>query len=137
MSRKEVLQMIKDYPYATLGTVDSEGCPRLRPMLITPADDNFLLWSSTHIDSGKYKEMKNNPKVELLFWDKDTGTEIRVTAIADVSGKADKKSEIFKINPKIKNCFGKIDNPIFVHLEFKPTSVRYKYKGFCDYTEVL
>ncbi len=137
MTREEVLQMIKDYPYATLGTVDEQGRPRLRPMLITPADDNFLLWSSTHIESGKYKEMKNNPNVELLFWDKATGTEIRVSAIADVSGGENKKSKMFKINPKIENCFGRVNNPIFVHLEFKPTSVRYKYKGFCGYTEVL
>jgi len=136
VTREEVLQKIKNYPYAILGTaIGNQPC--LRPMLITPIDDNFLLWSSTHIESGKYKQMMKNSKVELLFWDKKTGTEIRVTATASVTGGATKKQKIFDINPKVEACFGTIDNPIFALLEFKPTSVRYKYKGFRGYTEVL
>lgn len=133
MSLDTVRQLIAEAGYATMAT-SIDGQPRVRPMAFVMLDDGRL-WSSTYCSSGKYEELKENPRVELCFVGKKR-VHLRISGIADVTGDEKKKAELLRCNPKVGKHFSGGDDPNFVHIEVVPTDIRYKEHGFCEYTVV-
>jgi pyridoxamine 5'-phosphate oxidase len=75
---------------ATLATVDEDGRPTARMVLLKQADqDGFVFY--TNLDSQKGREIENNPNVALCFWWPALQEQIRIEgAVVPVSdGEAD------------------------------------------------
>jgi len=109
-----------------------DGQPRCRPMTFRLTDD-FKLWSSTYRSSGKVKEFEKNPRVEVCFVGKGN-VHLRVEGIVDLSGGAEKKEKLLEMNSKVRSHFSGGDDKKFVHVEIRPTRLRWMPPGFGEYT---
>ena len=134
MSLQVPLRIIEEAGYGIMATC-AEGKPRCRPMAFVVPDGEFRLWSSTFAGSGKAKELRADPAVEVCFLDGDK-VQLRISGTADLSGSREKKERLLELNPRVAKHFSGPDDPNFVHIEIVPSRVRWMPPGFGEYTEV-
>ncbi|HNS98235.1 MAG TPA: pyridoxamine 5'-phosphate oxidase family protein [Polyangiaceae bacterium] len=123
-------EIIERAPYGSLATY-ANGHPRVRPMAFVLLDDGRL-WSSTYHCSGKFLELQTNPHVEICFVD-DRKLHVRIEGIVSLDGGPEKKRELLERNPKVRRHFPDELDPKFVHIEVRPSRIRWKKMGFCEY----
>ncbi len=133
MSQDKVRKIVQSAGYCQMAT-SVNGQPRVRPMKFVVTDD-FKFWCTTINISGKVKELKENPKVELCWVDKE-GNHLRVSGTADLSGGADKKRKLLELHPGALGLFKDEYDPKLVHVEVTPNRVRWKTHSFGEYNEV-
>lgn len=89
MTSEEILEIIQSNPAFHLATVDGDQ-PHVRGMLLYKADKEGIIFHTGTIKD-LYRQIVNNPKVELCFHDFKKGIQIRVkgtlTEIKDVAVK--------------------------------------------------
>ncbi|MDY0002166.1 MAG: pyridoxamine 5'-phosphate oxidase family protein [Polyangia bacterium] len=110
------------------------GRARVRPMAFVLKGDGCL-WSSTYRESGKVREMEENPVVEILFVD-GKGNQARVEGLVDLGGGEAEKAALLEANPRVRNHFSSERDPRFVLLKVMPSRIRWKPPGFSEYTEI-
>ena len=93
MNKAEILNLLNANPSFTLATCELDQ-PRVRGMLLYKADERGIIF---HMGNFKdmYKQIKNNPKAELCFFDSKTGTQVRVSGVLEESVDDALKEEIF------------------------------------------
>ena len=64
-------KIIKEAYFSTLITVDKNGQPRARVMEPFEPDKNFIIWLATNPKSRKVKQLKNNSRATLHYFDKN------------------------------------------------------------------
>jgi len=133
MSLDKVREIIQRSRYGSLATC-VDGQPHVRPMAFIMLEDGRL-WSSTYNVSGKFKELQDNPRVEICFVD-DRKLHLRIEGTASICGGEEDKRALLEKNPKVRRHFPDEHDGKFVHIEVKPTRVRWKKMGFCEYEEV-
>ena len=133
MSREKVREIIASAGYCQMATC-AEGQPRVRPMKFIVTED-FKFWCTTVNVSGKVKEFKQNPKVELCWVDKERN-HLRISGIVDVSGGVEKKKKLLELHPGAKGLFTDENDPKLVHVEVVPTKIRWKDHSFGEYNQV-
>ncbi|MDP8248561.1 MAG: pyridoxamine 5'-phosphate oxidase family protein [Candidatus Tritonobacter lacicola] len=131
MKLEKARAIIREAGYGVVSTCVN-GQPRCRPMAFRLTDD-FRLWSSTYLSSGKVREFLANPKVEVCFVGKDK-VHLRVEGIVDITGGPEKKEKLLEMNPKVRRHFSGGYDEKFVHVEIVPTFVRWTPPGFGEYT---
>ena len=134
MSIERVKEIISDAGYGDLATCVN-GQPRIRPMSVVVMD-GLRLWSSTYRQSGKVREIEENPRVEICFTDKKK-VHVRIEGIADISGGPEKKKQLLELNPKVARHFPDENDPKFVHIEIVPTLIRWTEPGFGEYHNII
>jgi len=133
MSQEKAREIIADAGYAVLATC-VEGQPRLRPMKFVVTGD-FKFWCSTVNVSGKMQEFAANPRVEILWVDKQ-GNQLRVEGLLNATGGTEKKRRLFELHPGMRGLFSDEHDPRLVHVEVTPTRVRWKPSGFSEYNPI-
>ncbi len=133
MSREKVRKIVLSAGSCQMAT-SVNGQPRVRPMKFVVTDD-FKFWCSTVNISGKVKELKDNPKVELCWVDRK-GNHLRVAGIADTTGNIEKKKKLLELHPGAIGLFADENDPSLIHVEVVPTRVRWKDHSFGEYNEV-
>ena len=121
--------IISQTTYCGLVTVDPTGQPQVRTMNPFPVKDDFVIWFATSRNSGKVKELKNNPKVSVYFSD-----HVKAIGYVNITGKAeviDDKELLVKMK---REYWSGIQNwqDVFVLIKIKPESLKvinYKF-GF-------
>ncbi|WDF51385.1 pyridoxal 5'-phosphate synthase [Paenibacillus sp. KACC 21273] len=83
---KLAIEMKVKEPHAmTISTVDSDGFPDARVLIIKEAkDDSFYF--ATGLESQKGQHIQHNPKVALTFYWPELGRQIRIRGIAEDMG---------------------------------------------------
>ena len=76
MKKQQIYEIINSNPQFFLATADKDQ-PRVRGMFLYRADEEGIIFH-TGIMKDVYRQIENNPKVELCFFDQKTGTQIRV-----------------------------------------------------------
>mgnify|MGYP003683214681 CR=1 FL=1 len=97
----EQAQKVTDFePTAmTLATVDSEGMPSARVVLLKKYDESGLCFF-TNFDSKKGEELKTHPKAALAFhWEKPFHRQIRVRGVIEQMSYAE-SNEYFQTRPR-------------------------------------
>lgn len=91
MRKEELFQIMNENPVFHLATMDGEQ-PRVRGMLLYRADEQGIIF---HTASTKdvYRQIKENPKVELCF--QGQGIQIRVSGTLENVKDENLKNEIF------------------------------------------
>ncbi|MDE5780436.1 MAG: pyridoxamine 5'-phosphate oxidase family protein [Lachnospiraceae bacterium] len=91
MRKEELFQIMNENPVFHLATMDGEQ-PRVRGMLLYSADEQGIIF---HTASTKdvYRQIKENPKVELCF--QGQGIQIRVSGTLENVEDENLKNEIF------------------------------------------
>jgi len=102
MTRDEILGFINGHPACNLATVDAEGQPHVRGMLMYRADDKGIIFHTGDFKD-LWRQIVNNPKVEICFFDAKTNTQVRVTGVAQSVEDLGLKEEIVKARPFLKS----------------------------------
>ena len=80
MNKSDVFTFINGNPTFYLATSENKK-PHVRVITLFRADDNGIIFATgKHKDV--YKQLIANPYVELLFWNTDEGTQIRISGAA-------------------------------------------------------
>lgn len=94
MSKEEILEVLKHIGNCSVATIDSvSGEPRVR--MINPAiisDDEIIFHTGTFKEFDK--QLQNQSKIELCFFDKDSYLQIRVRGIAELENNNEIKEQI-------------------------------------------
>jgi pyridoxamine 5'-phosphate oxidase len=100
MNSTEILQFINAHPACSLATVEGNQ-PRVRGMLVYKADVKGLVF---HTGTGKslYKQVQANPRVEVVFNDPETRTQVRVAGVTEIVNDMALKKEIVEARPFMK-----------------------------------
>jgi pyridoxamine 5'-phosphate oxidase len=77
MNRQDVFELMKSNPAFFLATIDGNQ-PRVRGMLLYRADESGIVFH-TGTFKDVYKQIQNNPRVELCFNDFKKGIQLRVS----------------------------------------------------------
>lgn len=134
MSLEIAREIILRSTHGSLATCDQLQ-PRVRPMAFVLLDDGRL-WSSTYASSGKARELEQNQHVEVCFVD-DRKMHLRVEGIVSLEGGPDEKRELLERNPGVRRHFPDEHDTKFVHIEVRPTRMRWKTMGFGEYQDIV
>jgi uncharacterized pyridoxamine 5'-phosphate oxidase family protein len=94
MTRQEIIELIKNNPAFHLATMDGDQ-PRVRGMLLYKADETGIVFHSGTMKD-VYKQIVNNPKVELCFNDFNKGIQVRVSGEMEIVNDNALKDEIYE-----------------------------------------
>lgn len=92
MDKKEILEFLNANPVCFLATAEGSQ-PHVRGMLMYRADENGIIFSSGTMKD-LYKQIKENPQVELCFFSQKDNTQIRVSGSAKLVDDLEFKKEI-------------------------------------------
>ncbi len=98
MTREEVFEFVNANPVCYLATVEGDA-PHVRAMGMYKADERGILIQLSTV-KGMYKELVENPKVELCF--NGGGKQVRVSGKAEFLEDQALKEEVLKARPFLK-----------------------------------
>ena len=98
MTREEIISFIKANPTCYLATAEGDT-PHVRPMGMYEADERGILIQLSTV-KGMYREVVQNPKVELCF--NGSGKMVRVSGMAEFIENQGLKEEVVKARPFLK-----------------------------------
>lgn len=81
MDKAEIMELIVKNPVFFLGTTEGDQ-PRVRGMLLYKIDESGIVFHTANMRE-LYKQVENNPKVELCFNEYKTSTQVRVTGVLE------------------------------------------------------
>ena len=77
MTKEEIIQMIRDNPSMQLATVDADGAPHTRGMMMYSVDETGIVFHTSN-QKDLYKQLKGEPRVEASFLNREKFIQIRV-----------------------------------------------------------
>ncbi len=92
MTSQEILELINRNPVIHLATVEDDQ-PRVRGMLLYKADESGIVFHSGTMKD-VYRQVVNNPNVELCFNDFTNNVQVRVSGKLEIVDDNNLKDEI-------------------------------------------
>ncbi len=92
MTKEEIFELMNNNPAFHLATV-ADDQPRVRAMLLYKADETGIIFHSGTMKD-VYKQISNNPKVELCFNDLTQNIQLRVSGKLEIVDDINLKNEI-------------------------------------------
>lgn len=92
MTGQEIIDLINKNPVIHLATVEGDQ-PRVRGMLLYKADESGIVFHSGTMKD-VYRQVVNNPKVELCFNDFNNGVQVRISGKLEIVEDNNLKDEI-------------------------------------------
>lgn len=68
--------------FCAMITVDDQGVPRARTMDPFKPDSNFVVWFGTYVNTRKVKQIRENPRVTLYYFDRQSESYVILTGMA-------------------------------------------------------
>lgn len=107
----EVLNFLNENPVQYLGTTDKDGSPKVRPFQFMLEKDGKLFFGTSN-QKEVYREIKNNPSIELCTSSK-TFAWLRLSGKVVFSNDLNIKAEVIEHSPLVKSIYKTPDNPTF------------------------
>lgn len=121
MTYDDVMAFVKENPVCTIATVEGDQ-PRVRGFLTVTFDDD-VLYFTTGTMKNVYRQLSENPRVELCYLTPDYQTMLRVTGeVAFVDDRA-KKQKLIDERDYLKGF--NADDPAFVLLKIARGEARF------------
>ncbi len=127
--------VIRNAKFPMLATVDSDNCPRVRPVSPVRVDDDFTIYVANLRSYHKTAEIAANPAVELAYLAPDHD-QVRITGKAEIVTEGEVIDEIWESNPLLKQYLGSPENPEFILYRVIPKRVRFMREWALEYHEV-
>ena len=112
MNRQEIFAFLNQYTVATLATTDGER-PYLRYVWTVKSDENGILFHTGKMKD-MFKQLMNNPNVEICFVNEDRSIQIRVFGKARMLDDLVIKNELAEKRPFLKDIEKKLGNLDFL-----------------------
>jgi len=100
MNREEIIKLINNNLTCHLATVENDE-PHVRGMMTYRADEEGILFHTANTKD-LYEQIKNNPLVEICYFDKEKNIQVRVMGEAVIKDDMDLKKEIVQNRPFLK-----------------------------------
>lgn len=115
--RNQALSILEEVRIFYLASIDGE-VPRLRPMTKL-YNQGFCIWSCSHKDTNKIKQIRENPMVEACFLDQ-SNRHLRVMGAAEIfDGEVDWEAMPFR-----KDELPMLEDPDYILIKIFPKEVR-------------
>jgi len=92
---KKLGELIKGIPTAMLGTVDSHGRLRSRPMMTQEAEFNGDLWFFSSKEIGKLEELERDSRVNVIYSDTRQNRFVSISGHAEMTQNQNKIEELW------------------------------------------
>jgi general stress protein 26 len=89
-------EVIEASQYCALITLDSLGAPRSRAMDPFPLEEGFVIWFGTNSHSRKVKEIRNDSRVNLYYFDKELSAYVTLFGHAEIVNDKAAKEKYWK-----------------------------------------
>lgn len=106
-----IVSFLNDNPIQYLATIGLDNKPKIRPFQFM-LEDNGKLYFCTSNKKEIFKELKNNPYVEISIADKNFSW-LRLNGKVVFSNDENIKKKILENSPLVKSIYKNFDNPIF------------------------
>lgn len=123
---KEVLKYLKENPTFYLATEEG-GQPRVRPFGVV-AEFEGKLYISTNNQKKVYRQMLENPKVEICTMGKD-GTWIRIEAQVVHDDRREARAQMLSENPSLSQMYTADDGKMEVLYLKDATATVYSFRN--------
>ncbi len=125
---EQVIKLLEESPAVYVGTADENGHPHVRPFALTFYKDGKFYFSTSNKTSA-YRDLKNNPFVEISVMSKEY-VWIRIFAKIVFTQDIKIKETAIATKEMLKNFFGSADNPEFnMFFLTEGTATIYDYSG--------
>ena len=91
-SKNEIYEFINENPYFHLASLEGDQ-PRVRTILLYRADENGIIFH-TGAQKDLFKQLGNNPRVEMCFNNYQDNIQVRITGITELVDDLAIKKEI-------------------------------------------
>lgn len=118
MSFEECIKFAVENPVCFLATVDGDQ-PRVRGFLVLYANENGFYFTTGRAKD-VYRQLQENPRLELCFFNSQSGKQMRVTGKAEWIDDLDFRAKVLEDRPWLKDYgTGKPDDPVFAVLHIR------------------
>lgn len=107
----EVVKFLVENPVQFLGTTGLDGNPKVRPFQFMLERDGKLFFCTSN-QKEVYKEIKNNPNIELCT-SSPSFAWMRLSGTVAFSDDMDIKAAVIEHSPLVKSIYKSPDNPAF------------------------
>ena len=107
---REVLEYLKECGVFYIAT-DEQGQPRVRPFGVV-ADFEGKLYISTNNQKDVFKQMQENPKIEISGMKNDTWIRVEATAVRD--NRKEAREKMLADNPSLEKMYAADDGKMEV-----------------------
>ena len=115
MTKAEIIKFMNDNLACTLATAENNQ-PHLRGMMTYRADEDGIIF---HTGNTKdlYSQIKNNPLVEVCFFNPQSNIQVRVKGKATIKDDLELKKEIVEARPFLKPWVEKMGYDLLVIIQ--------------------
>ena len=129
--KQTVTDMLKIPQLASVATITLDFKPWTRYMMIN-SDENFIIRTTSFVNSRKVKQIEKNPEVHLTFGVNDPMTEmgkpyVQIQGIAKISTDPEEKNKQW--NDMLAKYFSGPEDPNYVVMIVEPYRVEYTSSG--------
>ena len=121
MTFKDVLAFAEENPVCKLATMDGDQ-PRVRAFLTVTFGDG-IIYFSTAATKDIYRQISENPKVELCYCSGDFSRMLRIAGEIEVVDDREKKQKLIDERDYLKGFTA--DDPLFILLRLPHGSARF------------
>ncbi len=121
MKAKDVIDFVRENPVCTLATADGEQ-PRARGFLSVLFDDGKIYFT-TAATKGVWKQISENPRVELCYLTPDFSRMLRITGEIEEVDDREKKRKLIEERDYLKRFSA--GDPVFKLLRLKSGKARF------------
>ena len=123
MSLQDVLAFVQENPVCTFATVEGNQ-PRARGFLTVLFDDGKIYFT-TAATKKVYKQISENPNVELCYLSRDFGKMLRITGVIEIVDERKKKQKLLDERDYLKHLNGNAADPVFIMLRLSHGTARF------------
>ncbi|PIQ88885.1 MAG: pyridoxamine 5'-phosphate oxidase [Candidatus Omnitrophica bacterium CG11_big_fil_rev_8_21_14_0_20_42_13] len=112
MTKEEIIKFMNENLTCYLATAENNQ-PRVRAMMAYRADEKGIIFSTGNTKD-LYRQIKNNPLVEVCFFNAQSNTQVRVKGKAVIKEDIELKKEIVNNRPFLKPVVEKMGYDILI-----------------------
>ncbi len=124
-AKKRARKIVNAAEVFVLSTVDGRNRPQSRFMGAKLVDKGMTIYMETYARSRKVRQIKKNPRVQLLFATKNYSEVVTLSGKASMDKSVDVRKRIWKENPASAEYFSGYDDPALGLIKFKPERLEY------------
>jgi general stress protein 26 len=120
--KQRIHALAKELQLIHVATADAAGTPHVRPV-VGKADDDLAIRFSTHLDSNKIHQIRNNPNVHLTMGAADVRSQswLQIEGVASIST-AEKERRAFWFDG-LRAYISGIDDPRYCVVIIEPRKI--------------
>ena len=130
--KKEIRALRKNQKVAYVGSINGEGFPQIKAMLVAEHDDIKVQYFSTNTSSRRAAQFLKNPKASVYYCDEENFKGALFTGIIEVCTDHETKARIWHEGDEIYYPKG-VDDEDYCVYKFTAESVNY-YHGLGNVT---